>query len=445
MATVSPPRPSTVTADVVVVGAGVIGSAIALELAKAGHHVVVVDRAGGPGHGSTSASSAIIRFTYSTFDGVATSWESQHCWAAWGEHLGLPADHCLARFRRTGMLFLDSPLVPRRDRVDLLQRAGVPVEELDADQVAARFPYLDNGRYWPPKQVTDDAFWDDADGRVGGFWTPDAGFVDDPRLAADNLATAARAHGARLLFHATVAAVAPLRAGGWRVDLADGRRLEAAVVVNAAGPWSSALNRMAGVGAEFTIGVRPLRQEVHQVRAPRGYGDGDGGVGPSVGDTDLGVYVRSGLHGTLLVGGSEPACDPLDWVEDPDDAPLRVTRELYDAQVTRAARRFPDLQVPNRPTGIAGVYDVADDWTPIYDRTDAPGFYVAMGTSGNQFKNAPLVGRFLARIIEAVENGHDHDAEPVRYRGEHTGLTIDLGAFSRKRERNAASSGTVLG
>ncbi len=198
------------------------------------------------------------------------------------------------------------------------------------------------------------------------------------------------------------------------------------------------------------------RRGVHDRRpaaAPGGApGAGAAGVrrrgddpGPTVGDTDLGVYVRSGLHGTLLVGGSEPACDPLDWVTDPDEASLQVTRGLYDTQVTRAARRFPDLQVPNRPSGIAGVYDVADDWTPIYDRTDAPGFYVAMGTSGNQFKNAPLVGRFMAAVVEAVEGGHDHDAEPVRYRGEHTGLTIDLGAFSRKRERNAASSGTVLG
>ncbi len=440
----SHPPSTTVTADVLVVGAGVIGSATALELSKAGHDVLVVDRGGGPGHGSTSASSAIIRFTYSTFDGVATAWESKFCWEGWGDHLGLAHDECLARFRRTGMLFLDSPLVPRRSRVDLLEQAGVPVEELDPDQVLARFPYLDNGCFWPPKPITDDAFWGEAGGRLGGFLTPDAGFVDDPRLAADNLATAARARGARLEFHAAVTAVAALPAGGWRVDLADGRRIEAAVVVNAAGPWSSALNRMAGIGAEFTIGVRPLRQEVHQVRAPRGYA-GEDDLGPSVADTDLGVYVRTGMHGTLLVGGSEPDCDPLEWVEDPDDAPLGVTRLLYDTQVTRAARRFPDLQVPNRPTGIAGVYDVADDWTPIYDRTDAPGFYVAMGTSGNQFKNAPLVGRFMRAIIEAVEGGHDHDAEPLRYRGEHTGLTIDLGAFSRKRERNAASSGTVMG
>ncbi|GAA1380685.1 hypothetical protein GCM10009613_05400 [Pseudonocardia kongjuensis] len=59
-------------ADAVVIGAGVIGSAIALELARAGRRVTVVDRAGGPGEGSTSASSAIVRYNFSTLAGVAT-------------------------------------------------------------------------------------------------------------------------------------------------------------------------------------------------------------------------------------------------------------------------------------------------------------------------------------------------------------------------------------
>ena len=68
-----------------------------------------------------------------------------------------------------------------------------------------------------------------------------------------------------------------------------------------------------------------------------------------------------------------------------------------------------------------------------------------MGTSGNQFKNAPVAGRFMAAIVGAVENGHDHDTNPVRYRGEYTGSTVNLGTFSRKRPVNTASSGTVMG
>jgi hypothetical protein len=68
-----------------------------------------------------------------------------------------------------------------------------------------------------------------------------------------------------------------------------------------------------------------------------------------------------------------------------------------------------------------------------------------MGTSGNQFKNAPLVGRFMATLIERVEAGHDHDGDPLRYVGEHTGNSINLGAFSRKRPFNGNSTGTVMG
>jgi len=91
------------------------------------------------------------------------------------------------------------------------------------------------------------------------------------------------------------------------------------------------------------------------------------------------------------------------------------------------------------------VYDVTSDWAPVYDRTELDGYYVAIGTSGNQFKNAPVVGKLMATLITAVQAGHDHDDDPVQLSCEHTGPTIDLGAFSRKREINLDSSGTVMG
>ncbi len=168
-------------------------------------------------------------------------------------------------------------------------------------------------------------------------------------------------------------------------------------------------------------------------------------MGPAIADLDLGTYLRPSVHGTLFVGGTEPECDRLEWVDDPDDADPRVTAERHDAQVTRAARRLPGLRVPNRRSGIAGVYDAADDWMPIYDRTDAPGFYVAMGTSGNQFKNAPVVGRLMATLVEQVEAGHDHNTAPVHYAAQHTTAVINIGTFSRRRLHNPASSGTVMG
>ncbi|MGW4566758.1 NAD(P)/FAD-dependent oxidoreductase [Streptomyces sp. NPDC004561] len=433
-------------ADAVVVGAGVIGAAVALELARTGRRVVVVDRSGGVGHGSTSASSAIIRFNYSTWDGVATAWESQHCWARWAEHLGASRGASLAAFRRTGAVLLDAPGSGTPEAVALFVRAGVPYERWDAATLRSRIPGIDAGRYGPPKPLRDEAFFAGPAGELGALATPDAGFVDDPQLAAQNLADAAVRAGARLLLHRTVVGVLRRADRVAGIRLADGATLTAPVVVNAAGPWSGALNRLAGVGAEFTVGVRPLHQEVHQVAAPTGRGGAEDLPGPVVADVDLGTYLRPAAGGHLLVGSTLPACDPMEWLDDPDASSPHPTPARFDTQVTRAARRFPLLRVPNRPTGVAGVYDVADDWTPVYDRTDLPGFYVAMGTSGNQFKNAPLAGRFLATLVDRVEAGHDHDRDPLRYTGEHTGVVIDLGAFSRKRRvPEGAASRTVLG
>jgi sarcosine oxidase, subunit beta len=435
----------TETADAVVVGAGVIGMSTALELARTGRRVVVVDKLPGPGQGSTSASSTVVRFNYSTADGIATAWEALHHWQNWADHLEQPNESGpLARLFQTGLVMLDAPVAPKKRVLDMFGELGVPYEDWDAATLTARVPGIDAGRFWPPKRLADDAFWAEPEGQLGAFFTPDAGFVDDPQLAAVNLAGAAARHDVAFWFRADVTAI---RQSGGRVsglDLADGRHLAAPVVVNVAGPWSSGLNRLAGASEDFTISVRPLRQEVHYVPAPPGFNHLDR-PGPVIADLDLGIYVRGTPGDGLLVGGTEPECDPLQWLERPEDAAPNPSAALYEAQVTRAARRFPTLTVPPSPRGIVGVYDVASDWTPIYDRTALDGFYVAMGTSGNQFKNAPLAGRFMAAIINAVEDGHDHDAEPVRYRGAYTDVVINLGAFSRKRPVNTASSGTVMG
>ena len=83
------------TADVVVIGAGVIGSATAYQLALSGRSVVVVDKLRGPGQGSTSASSAVVRFNSSTYAGVAMSWEAKHCWEHFRDYLQAPMDESL--------------------------------------------------------------------------------------------------------------------------------------------------------------------------------------------------------------------------------------------------------------------------------------------------------------------------------------------------------------
>ena len=91
----------------------------------------------------------------------------------------------------------------------------------------------------------------------------------------------------------------------------------------------------------------------------------------------------------------------------------------------------------SRVNSLAGV--------PIYDRTSLGGFYVAIGTSRNQFKNAPVVGRFMATLICACGNGHDHDADPVVVQGRFTRNAINLGHCSRLRQPHADSAFNVMG
>jgi sarcosine oxidase, subunit beta len=431
------------TADVIVIGAGICGASTALGLARQGRQVTIVDQAAGPGLGTTGASSAIVRFNYSTWEGVVLSWESRLRWERWGDQVGDdPAG--LPRLVRCGLVCLDVELVSLPAMTAMFDRARIPYEHWDSEMLQARLPGIDVGRYFPPQPVDSDAFFAPAHSTLGALYTPDAGYISDPQLATSNLVAAAVRHGAQTLFRRTVVGVDHI-GEHWEVALSDGQRLRAPIVVNAAGPWSPQINRLAGVGTDFRVTQRALRQEVHRVQQPESLRK-LGEELPVIVDLDLGVYLRADSGGGLLVGGTEPECDPLDWVNDLEAVDYRPTLGRHEAQVLRAAKRFPDLAVPARPQGIVGLYDVASDWIPIYDRTDRDGFFVAIGTSGNQFKNAPVIGNLMAHLITEVhDHGVDHDRQPVQFRAELAGFDVNVGAFSRLREPNPDSSGTVMG
>jgi glycine/D-amino acid oxidase-like deaminating enzyme len=486
-------------------------------LARTGRRVILCDQKAGPGYGSSSASSGIIRFEYTLATSVIVAWEASHDWANLRDYLAAPATEPLAQFHRCGKIMIDCPAFPRDLLQNYFESIGIEYEYWDAAELPKRIGGLDPGRHYPPKPIDAPEFWDDPTGQLGAIYTPQAGFIDDPRLACENFADAAVRAGAEVRYRAPVVGLAragdgyqadyragragqasptgwadqvgpngrvgntglsgdtglpghrgpagdtrlsgqpelpgrtnpgdgigQIASGVWQVLLSSGELLEAPLVVNAAGPWSPEINRLAGAGGEFSITTRPLRQEVHSVPAPAGFNPPDG-LGPAVADQDLGYYLRPEPSGGLLIGGTEPDCDALDWVEGPVDAVnMNRTAELFEKQVTRAARRFPGLAIPPRPAGVVGVYDVATDWTPIYDKTDLPGFFVAIGTSGNQFKNGPLIGEFISALIEADGRGQDHDVVPVRYTGRVTGRQIDLSLYSRLRQP-AANSGTVAG
>ncbi len=426
----------------VIIGGGIMGCSIALELARRGYSPLVLDKGPGPGAGSTSSSSAIIRFNYSTPDSVMLAWESAHMWTQWATYIGVTDELGMAQFVRTGLLVLDSPATPLRNVQQLFDDVGVPYEPLNTAALHERFPSLDLGRYYPPKSVDDDAFWDDNHGELVAYLTPDAGFVDDPALAAHNLMVAATAAGATFRFRTEVVGISRHNERVSALQLAGGEVLPCAIVVNAAGPHSSKVNNLAGLATDKGVTTRALRQEVDVLPAPHGFAMHDGGV--IVTDADLGTYFRPHLGGMLVVGGVEPDCDTLEWIDDPDNFNDMPTAEVWEAQTTRVARRLPDIGIPVRPTGIAALYDVSTDWVPIYDRSDLDGFYLAIGTSGNQFKNAPMVGTIIADIIAACEAGRDHDADPISVSCPLTGNVVNVGHFSRTRPVHSTTN-SVLG
>ncbi|HZD22275.1 MAG TPA: FAD-dependent oxidoreductase [Acidimicrobiia bacterium] len=430
--------------DVIIIGAGVIGSNIAFELSKAGCRTLNVDKLPASGYGSTAASCAIVRVHYSTWAGVAMAYEGFHYWKRWPEYLEGDDEQGLAEFIQTGGVYVGNECRYRDKVLPLFDELGIPYEVWDVDQLQSELPNIDAGRYAPPKRHDDETFWDEADQQItSAVYTPLTGYVSDPQLAAHNLQRAAEAKGGEFLFNAEVSDVCTKSGRVLGVSLADGTEIKAPIAINVAGPHSFVINRMAGVADSMTITTKALRHEVHHVSVPEGFTyDRDGFI---VGDDDMGTYMRPAAGNNILLGSQDPECDPQVWIPNPDQFDHSITDDQWRTQVLRLAKRFPNLGVPHERKGIVDLYDVSDDWIPIYDKTDLDGFYVAIGTSGNQFKNASVAAHCMTYLIDRVEAGHDHDSDPVKVPLIHTGLELDMSAFSRNREINQDSSFSVLG
>ena len=417
--------------DAIVIGAGIIGCAVSLELGRAGRRVLCVDAGATAGSGSTGASSAIVRFHYSDATAILAAWDSYFDWIGWRDYLQLPAGEPLARYVQTGALVLDAPGSRRQATLDQFRRRGIEYEQLTATDIRRRFPEMSTQSFWPPKTPDEPAFWDDGHGEVGGYLTPAAGYVDDPQLAARNVMSAARRTGVTFLFGRRVRGVTTTRDRVAGVKLATGEVIHSPVVVNAGGPASDRLNQLAGVTGDMAVRGRPLRTETHEIPAPPGFRTGRGGV--FVTDADLGVAFRPHGQDRLHISSLEPDCDPLEWTDDPWSYRSTPTQHAYDRQTLRVARRLPALRIPPRPCGIGALYDVTPDWRPIFDRSALPGYYLACGTSGNCFKIGPAAGRIVAAIIDACESGHDHDREPAEFVLPHQRQTVRLEYYSRHR------------
>jgi sarcosine oxidase subunit beta len=440
--------------DAIIIGAGVIGTPIAYELAKMGYKILNIDKLSDAGEGSTAGSCAIVRAHYSTEDGVAMAYEGFKYWLDWENYLGNVKDEKgLARFMNTGSILLKSQGHDWRKVQRHYDRVGVAYEEWSIAKIQEMVPVYDLHEFWPVRRPEDPHFFDEPKKILeGALFCPEGGYMSDPALSTHNIMRAAEARGAEFQFNAEVVEIRSRDNRVLGVTLSDGTRIDAPVVVNAAGPHSYKINQMAeGVLEGCNIKTKALRHEVMHCPSPEGYDYYHNGYHTS--DGDCGTYYRPEVGNMFLIGSEDPECDPQQWV-DPDEfyagqgGPGRdnqLTEAQWKAQCYRLARRVPTLKIPNQPRGVCDLYDCSDDWIPIYDKSDLKGFYMAIGTSGNQYKNAPVVGALMAELITAYEKGLDHDKKPFQFKLRHIGRTINAGFFSRKRQINPDSSFSVNG
>ena len=433
----------TEKADAIIIGAGVIGAATAFEMAKKGIKSLSIDKNPAAGYGPTAASCAIIRVHYSTFEGTVFAYEGYFYWRDWSDYLRIGDERGLAEFRENGCLVMQTSHNGFLNKhIANCTELNIPYEVWDGAKIKEVLPIFDLNGYGPPKPLADEQFGQAGDEPVkSGVYFPTAGYVTDPQLATHNLQRAAEASGARFLFGRRVVEIQKSngRISGVRLD--DGSTVETPILVNVAGPHSAPVNEMAGALADMTISTRALKQEVVHVPAPEGFQYYD--RAPVTSDSDIGVYSRPEHGDNILLGSEDPECDPREWV-DPDDYDQNFT-DQSTVQVHRYAQRVPTLGIPNQLKGVVDLYDVTDDWIPIYDKSSVPGYYMAIGSSGNQFKNAPIAGKLMAALIDYCESGNDHDAVPLTFHLPYVDREIDVGFYSRKREINQESSFSVLG
>ena len=375
------------SADVIVVGAGVAGASTAFHLSRLGAgDVLVVDR-DTAGSGMSSRSSAMIRMHYTFRPEVELAVRSDRMFASWTELTGRPAF-----VRRTGFarFVLSGEEDALRANVAMQRDCGARAEVLPAADFAALAPGF----------RTDDL--------TEVAWEPDGGYGDGALVAGDLLA-AARERGVRYRPHTPVLAL--LREGDrvTGIQTPDGPE-HAQVVVAAAGVWSPAL--LASIGVDL-----PIETEFHQV-AVLSHAPGQGTPVACI-DSTTQSYFRPEAGGSMTLVGSftgPRGVDP-DTVAPPPDAGsaqrgafcaaggAKRTTIMGDGVeglaelVGAAARRVPGLGDAGIVRGITGVYDMTPDGRPMLGELPGlSGLVLAAGFSGTGFKISPAVGEAVAGL-----------------------------------------------
>ena len=294
--------------DAIIIGGGIIGCAIAYEMAQDGKSVVCVEKNTVAGSGSTSNSCAIIRTHYSTLNGAALAKSNYPYWEDWPGYLQATEDDVLAIYREVGCCY--TCFEENKYGIKLEEIANeidIPYEIWTPSKMRAKLPIMNPGHFHPAKAMEDKDFGHQNGEMRYVLYFPKAGYISDPMLATQNIQAAAKRYGASFVLGARVTEIRQEDGRVSGVTLDDGRKLSAPVVVNASGPHSYIINEMAGVADSMNIKTKALRVEVAHVPAPAGFDFEENGLICS--DADIGGYWRPEIGNKILIGSEEPECD----------------------------------------------------------------------------------------------------------------------------------------
>ena len=368
------------TADAVIVGGGVTGCSVAFQLAGLGLRRVVVLERRFIGAGGTGRSVGIIRQLYPTPETTQMVLRSLAVFERFGEAVGGSSG-----FVPCGVLIgVGAAMRPSLEKTLALQRGlGVKAQMLAPSAVAEVEPRVDSS------------------GLGAVLYEPGSGY-GDPSAVTSGYADAARKRGAVIEQGQEVTAI---RLAGERVAgvaTASGEEISTDVVVNAAGLWSPALARLAGVDLPIVIGRHP----VFVLERDSGFGR------PHMVYLDLhgGSYVKPETGGLTLTGSLTD--DETQHPMDPELLGAEPAFEEAEAVLERTARALPSLASARYSRGWAGAFDITPDWMPILDESPVKGFFTAAGMSGHGFKLAPAVGEMMAALI----TGQAPPVDPAPFR-----------------------------
>jgi sarcosine oxidase subunit beta len=363
------------TADVVIIGGGVMGTSTAYHLALKGcPNVLLLERESFFGMQATGRCAGGIRHQFGTEINVRISLLSLPMLDRFEQELGQPID-----LRYCGYLFLltnAQDVAAFRQQVEMQQRLGAQTEWLQPEQIADIAPLVD------------------LDGVLAGTFNAHDGLAD-PNSVVQGYVSGARRLGARLLNDVDVTGIC-VKGGKVQGVITDQGEIAAPVVVNAAGPWAGVVGEMVGV----PIPVAPVRRQI-AVTGPIPQVPPDF---PFVIDFATGLYFHREGQG-ILTGMANPD-QPVSF-----DQSMDMEWELVHLE--EAMKRLPILEQAGLASRWAGLYEVSPDAHPILGRvSEVDGFYCIGGFSGHGFQHGPACGLLLAEeIVDGA--AHSLDITPL--------------------------------